>query len=242
MSEELLKAHKTIWDGKPIIRYLYQQWYQELSHYLQKGLTLEVGGGSGNLKEFSDDVICTDVSAVPWLDAVVDAQTLPFKNECFNNIVLFDVLHHIENPTQFIDEALRTLRPKGRLIMMEPHISCASWPIYHFLHPEPVNLKQDPFTLLPADPNRKPFDANQAIPSLMFLKYKKRFNALYPSFKFITVKYRAFIAYPLSGGFDKPAILPTGLLKLLSRLEKILSPLGKLMAFRILIILEKELI
>ena len=62
------------------------------------GLTLEIGGGSGNFKQYRQDVVTTDITAAPWLNLVADAETLPFKEAVFSNIVMFDVLHHIEFP------------------------------------------------------------------------------------------------------------------------------------------------
>ena len=92
MSDDIWRQHHAVWEQKPILRVLYTDWYKDIVQWLQPGLTLEVGGGTGNLKEFSPDVVCTDVIRLPWLDAVADAQYLPFLTNSLANIVLFDTL------------------------------------------------------------------------------------------------------------------------------------------------------
>ena len=240
MSHEILRQHQTVWQKKPILRLLYTEWYREIVSWLRPGRTLEVGGGTGNLKEFFPGVLCTDVVSLPWLDAVADAQSLPFKANSLTNIVLFDTLHHIENVRLFFDEALRTLQPKGRVVIMDPYVSVLSWPIYHFLHPEPVDLGQDPFQLQLPREDRSPFDANQAIATLIFERSFETFCRQYPQFKRLHFRRLAFFAYPLSGGFDHPSLLPVFLVRPVLALERVLHCFNRFFAFRVLIVLEKN--
>lgn len=240
MSEELLRQHKIIWEQKPILRALYTEWYEEIVAQLAPGKSLELGGGSGNLKEFAPNVVSTDIVPLPWLDAVVDAQDLPFAEQSFDNIVLFDVLHHIENVSLFFNEALRVLRPGGRLAMMEPYVSFASWPTYHFLHPEPVNFNQNPLDWVEPSPDRQPFDANQSFATILFERQYSLFQKQYPQFIKRYHRRMSFFAYPLSGGFNQPSLLPMNLLKPVLTLEKALSFMSRFLAFRILVVLEKK--
>jgi SAM-dependent methyltransferase len=240
MSEEILQQHKAIWEKKPILRALYTDWYKEIAAQLVPGNTLELGGGSGNFKEFAPNVTSTEIIPLPWIDVVADAQKLPFADRSFDNIVMFDVLHHIENVTLFFNEALRVLRPGGRVAMMEPYISLASWPIYHFLHPEPVNFKQDPLAWVEPAPDRQPFDANQAFATILFEQHYSKFQNKYPEFIKIYHRRMAFWAYALSGGFDHASLLPIQLLQPVITVENALSFMSRLLAFRILVILEKR--
>ena len=239
MSDEILRRHQVIWQKKPVLRSLYREWYQEIAGWLQPGQTLEVGGGTGNLKEFAPSVFCTDIVTLPWLDAVADAQQLPFSGGSFANIVLFDALHHLENVRHFFDEALRVLKPGGRVIIMDPYISVCSWPVYHFLHPEPVDFDQDPLALSPTQPGRKPFDANQAISTILFERSSRRFHELYPSLKKLQHHRLAFFAYPLSGGFEHPSLMPTWMIRPVLAFERLFGVLSRYLAFRILVVLEK---
>ncbi|MDO8358303.1 MAG: class I SAM-dependent methyltransferase [Nitrospirota bacterium] len=239
MSDEILRRHQMVWQEKPLLRMLYGEWYREIAGWLQPGRTLEVGGGTGNLKEFAPSVVCTDIVSLPWLDAVVDAQRLPFTSGSFANIVLVDTMHHLENIRYFFDEALRILQPGGRIIIMDPYISVCSWPVYHFLHPEPVDFSQDPLTLSPMKAGRKPFDANQAIATILFERSSRRFHELYPSLRKLRHHRLAFFAYPLSGGFDHPSLMSTWMALPLLALERLLGVLSRYLAFRLLVVLEK---
>lgn len=240
MSEEVLRDHFAAWKKKPILRLLYQQWYEEIGSYLQPGRTLELGGGSGNLKEFAPHVVCTDLVKLPWLDAVADAQYLPFASASLSNIVLFDVLHHIENVSLFFDEAQRVLRPGGRIVVMDPYVSWMSWPVYRFFHPEPLDFKQNPLELRPPNTARRPFDANQAVATMIFERDAGNFQQRYPCLEKQVHRWLAFFAYPLSGGFDRPSLLPIGLVRPILAVERMLRFLGPFLAFRLLVVLEKR--
>jgi SAM-dependent methyltransferase len=240
MSEDLLRRHHAVWTEKAVLRRLYTSWYREISAWLQPGLTVEVGGGTGNLKEFAPHVLCTDIVRLPWLDALIDAQYLPFRSESVSNLVLFDVLHHLENVRYFFDEALRVLVPSGRLVIMDPYVSAVSWPVYRYLHPEPLDFTHDPLSIVPPQPDRRPFDANQAVASIVFERSYERFRHMYPDFTTLAQERLAFFAYPLSGGFERPSLVPLWSIDALLRLEQWCRRLGRLLAFRLLVVLEKR--
>jgi SAM-dependent methyltransferase len=176
---------------------------------------------------------------MPWLDALVDAQHLPFRSRSVSNIVLFDVLHHLENVRYFFDEALRVLVPSGRIVIMDPYVSALSWPIYRFLHPEPMDFRRDPLAIVAPLPHRQPIDANQAVSRIVFERSHERFRQLYPNLTKIAHERLAFFAYPLSGGFDRPSLLPLWSIDALLRFEQWCRRFGRLLAFRLLVVLEK---
>ncbi|THJ24803.1 MAG: class I SAM-dependent methyltransferase [Nitrospira sp. CG24E] len=241
MSDAVLHRHREVWQRKPLLRQLYGDWYRDIAAWMVPGRTVEVGGGTGNLKEYASGVCCTDVVSLPWLDAVADAQRLPFQTSSLANLVLFDALHHIQNVSLFFDEALRTLKGGGRIIIMDPYISWASWPVYRYLHPEPVDLTQDPLLHTTPQADRLPFDSNQAIATILFEKELARFRARYPRLVVRQVKRLAFFAYPLSGGFERRSMLPTCLLGPTLKLERKLGWLAPLLAFRLFIVLEHKI-
>jgi SAM-dependent methyltransferase len=244
MSEEVdgrIAEHGRQWRKKPALRDIYVDLYRRMAAQLVPGATLEIGGGSGIFKEFAPDTLSTDILPAPWLDVVADAQTLPFSDNSFANIVMFDVLHHIEFPRKFLNEAQRVLTPGGRIIMVEPGISPLSWPFYHFMHPEPVRMGDDPLIDGAANPNRDAFDANQAIPTLLFGRDKGRLAQAFPDFKVVSKQWLSLFAYPLSGGFKPWSLIPHGLVGPVLKLENVLAPvLGPLMGFRLLVTLEKR--
>ncbi len=245
MAERLLDANRRAWEEKPSLRAVYHDLYRRIAASCADGATLEIGGGTGNLKAYAPHVVATDIQIAPWLDSVCDAHALPFADGVFANVVLFDVLHHLARPALFFAEAERVLRPGGRVVMVEPAITPMSWPFYHWLHPEPVRMGEDP--LAPGEPpaDRDPYDANQAFPSLLFGpsfgKHGARFRAAFPRLAVKTVKPMSFFAYPMTGGFRPWSLIPEAAVKPALAIESALAPvLGPLCAFRILVVLERS--
>jgi hypothetical protein len=154
--------------------------------------------------------------------------------------VLFDCLHHIENVALFFDEAQRTLRVGGRIIIMDPYLSWISLPIYRWLHPEPVDCTEDPLLLKPPQASRRPFDANQAVATILFERNRSGFQVRYPGFSIQHIRRMACAAYPLSGGFDHPSLLPQWLVTPMLRLEHQLERLGRFLAFRMMVVIERR--
>ena len=115
MAHETILEQRRIWQVKPVVRAVYSDYYERIVAACRPGCSLEIGGGSGNLKEFIPDVLSTDVVVTPWLDAAADAQSLPFRDACFDNVVAVDVLHHIEAPRRFLAEVQQTNSQKTRL-------------------------------------------------------------------------------------------------------------------------------
>jgi hypothetical protein len=50
----------------------------------------------------------------------------------------------------------------------------------------------------------------------------------------------AFFAYPLSGGFEHPSLMTTWMVRPVLALERFLGVLSRFLAFRILVVLEKQ--
>ncbi len=241
MGDEAATDYRAAWQRKPVLRAIYQDYYRRiLAHCQPQGRTLEIGGGSGNLKSFLPDAISTDIAAAPWLDAVADAQALPFADCSFGNIVMVDVLHHLAYPKRFLAEAQRVLRPSGRLVLIEPGITPVSRVFFHLFHPEPVRMQAEPLSDTPQCDPGNPWDSNQAIPTLLFRRDARKLAATMPGLRLLRADWLSLFAYPLSGGFKAWSLLPGFAATPLLRLEDRLMPaLGPLMAFRLLTVLER---
>lgn len=235
----ILKERKQIWKSKKILKKLYHNWYRRIGSTLKPGSILEIGGGSGNFKEYFPDAISSDILFTEWLDAILDAHHLPFEDESFDNIVLFDVLHHLREPASFFSDAERVLKQDGRIIMMEPNISLGSYMVYRFLHSEGMLWRIDPLKPVGLCKEKKPFHGNQAIPTLIFERDKNLFAKNFPGLKIIRKERMDFVIYPLSGGFHNPSFCPLFLYHILEYLEKLLNPLNRFLAFRLFVVLEK---
>jgi SAM-dependent methyltransferase len=235
-----IRDYRAVWDRKPVLRLMYDDFHDRIAAASVPGVTIEVGGGVGNLKERLKAVFSTDIQCSPRLDCITDAQCLPFAPSAVSNIVMVDVLHHLEFLSAFFREAGRVLRPGGRLVMVEPAITWGSTLFYRLLHQEPVRRSVDIFVDGRRDPERDPYDANQAIPTLLVTRDRARFGALFPNLKILNVSWFSLWAYPLSGGFKTWSLVSESVARRLLRVERVLEgALGPLLAFRIIVVIER---
>ena len=232
--------YRAIWNSKPVLRAVYADLFRHILDYAAPGPTLELGGGSGNLKSIAPSVVSSDIMPAPWLDVVCDAQRLPFEDRSFANVVMVDVLHHVEYPIAALREIERVLIPGGRAIMCEPAITLFSGPFYRHFHPEPVDMSADPFKTGAIDAGKDPWDSNQAIPTLLVGRFRDKLAADPAVPGLCSVDWFSFIAYPLSGGFRSWSALPTRMARPLLaaewRLRKLIGPFA---AFRLLAVYQK---
>src|SRR5262249_37423490 len=119
---------------------------------------------------------------------------------CVANIIMVDVLHHLEFPVVFFREAARVLRPGGRVLMVEPAITWGSSLFYRLFHHEPVRTSADVLGDGAPDPRRDPYESNQAIPTLLVTRERERFHRLFPALPIAPGQWSASVPYPLRGG------------------------------------------
>lgn len=237
---DALADYRSVWNRKPVLRLVYDDFYDRIVRACGPGKTLEIGGGIGNLKARLADVVATDIQFAPWLDCVTDAQRLPFATNSAANIVMVDVLHHIEFPAIFFTEAERVLQPGGRIVMVEPAITFGSSLFYRLLHHEPVMKSTDPLALGVSDPKRDPYASNQAIPTLIATRDRERFQLMFPRLRIERVDWFSLVVYPLTGGFKPWSFIPQAVARRLLRIERVIEPIvGRALAFRLMLVLEK---
>jgi hypothetical protein len=103
-----------------------------------------------------------------------------------------------------------------------------------------MDCTEDPLVLKLPQSDRRPFDANQAVATILFERNRSRFQSHYPGLSIRHIRRIACIAYPLSGGFDHPSFLPDWMVTPLLRLERTLERVGWLLAFRMLVVIERQ--
>ena len=204
-------------------------------------MTIEIGGGIGNLKQRLTDVVATDIQFAPWLDCVADAQRLPFAGACAANIVMVDVLHHVEFPAVFFREAERVLRA-GRT---RAHGGAGDHLGQHAVLPAAASRAGSHVGRYPDGGQARsrvaiPTISNQAIPTLIATRDRERFHRLFPALRIERVEWFSLAAYPLSGGFKPWSLIGEGVARRLLRVERAIEPVvGRVAAFRMLLIIEK---
>ena len=233
---KILLEQERVWQKKPSLRAIYASYFRTVFSHCVPGKTLEIGAGSGGLKNCGYEVISTDLVSMPGVDVVSDAQSLPFTSGSFENIVAIDAFHHIERPVRFLREAGRVLGPNGRLVMLEPGITPVSQWFYHKFHPEPVNMSADVLADGPVDRGRDPFDANQAFATLLVTRFEEKLEATVPGMRILDYQWLGSLAYPLSGGFQDWSLIPRAIARPVLALESMIdSVLGRWLGFRILV-------
>ncbi len=245
-AQEQLLRHRHVWEQKPILRRVYNEEFfaRLLAFRKPDGVCIEVGSGPGFFKKLAPEILTTDLIWCPWLDAIADAQRLPFRNGSITNIFGLDMLHHLATPMTFLSEASRILVPGGRLILVEPWITPFSYFIFRFLHQERCELSETPWLSNPsgAIPDKMAFEGNQAIPYLLFgPRHRSNTLSSLPGLQLLALEPFCLFAYLLSGGFKPMNLLPQSLYPALSRFERATLPLWRrFAALRVLLVLEKN--
>jgi SAM-dependent methyltransferase len=240
---ERFERHRRTWAENPALRALYAEWYGRIADALPSpaaGPRVEIGSGPGFARNFVSDLELTDLVRAPWHDREVSADALPYRDASLGAIVLLDVLHHLPSPRRFFAEAVRVLRPGGRLVMCEPYISTLSYLVYKLFHDEPLAWRVDPLADHAAGDARDPFDSNQAIPTLLFGRARPAFEAAFPALAIRHLEHLAGPSYPASGGFSRAPLLPWPVWSFLHRLEaRLPSAVLRRIGFRLLVVIER---
>ena len=132
-------------------------YYRDVTrHFAPEARLLDIGCGTGWIADHFVDY--TGVDGSP--DAVAAAternrnvslhdvdRPLPFDDASFDGVVLKDLLEHVADPVAVVREALRVLRPSGRVFASSPDAQRWVWDDY--THRRPFTRKS--FRLLFAD-------------------------------------------------------------------------------------------
>lgn len=234
-----LEIYHQQWTRKPILRELYRRWYARIFGKLRPGgTTLELGSGSGMGKEYCPHLLLGDIVRTRWVDIVLAGEKLPVREGSLSNIIMIDTLHHLHDPVMFLKEACRALSDGGRIIAIEPYTRHFAYVFWRCFHHEPVDLRFNLFA--PGAPDKKPFDANQAIPSVIIDKFDL-LRPLVPNLTIAHVEYFDLFYYALSGGFSRPNLLPSFLEPIVLLCDRLLLGLcGSYVALRVMLVLQKS--
>lgn len=223
------------WRNKPLLQKIYAGFYGRILQHIDTSLAgaiVELGSGIGNLKSRLPQAIRTDLFPNPWLDLVCDAYRLPFRDHSVSHLILFDVFHHLERPRAFFREARRALTPQGRVILFEPFISAASYPVFGLLHHEPVAMRNE-ISRENEPPHAHAYYAAQGNATRLFFRAHNR--GWLDGWTVAHAEAFSAFAYLFSGGYSKPAVYPRACFPLLQSIDNALSIWPRLFAARCLI-------
>ncbi len=69
--------------------------------------------------------VCVDINPQRRYENVThikaDALALPFLDSCFNQVFAFDVIEHVDDDNQFLQELFRVTTPNGQIVISTPH-------------------------------------------------------------------------------------------------------------------------
>jgi SAM-dependent methyltransferase len=115
--------------GRGRLGWLYRRYwlYPNLCRYLN-GKALDIGCGIGDFLNYRTETVGVDINpaTVEWCRHMgLDAQqmspnVLPFKDASFDSAILDNVLEHLTEPFELLNEIGRVLRPRSSLVVGVP--------------------------------------------------------------------------------------------------------------------------
>jgi SAM-dependent methyltransferase len=209
--------------SKPFLRAIYDEWYAQLAAALPPGdgQVLELGSGAGYCAQFIPGLITSEILPCPGVRMVIDATKLPFHADSLRAIVMTNVLHHIQDVRAFFAEAARSLRPGGKILMIEPWITPWSRFVYTRLHHEPLDPDAPDWTF----PSSGPLSgANGALPWILFERDREKFSREFPQFSIEQIRPFLPFRYLVSGGVGMRSLMPGFTHGAWTALERALQP------------------
>lgn len=211
-SPERTILHKEFIKNKFYLNKLYHQWYTEFKKEIKtlpEGKLIELGSGSGFIKDIDERIITSDILDLPTNDMTFSALEMPFEDNSVAGIFMIDTMHHIPDAKTFLEEVQRVLKPGGKMIMVEPANSFFGRLVYQNFHHEPFDPKGS-WKI----PNTGPLSgANGCLPWIVFERDYNIFKQQFPSLSLEDIKYRNPLLYLLSGGVSYKQLLPNFLYK-----------------------------
>jgi SAM-dependent methyltransferase len=197
---------------------------------------LELGSSGGITSELNPKIITTDIRKAVGVNAMVNGMSLPFIDESLDGIIAKDILHHIPDPVPHFAEVVRTLKPGGKIVYIEPNWNLLSTLVFTYLHPEVFDKKQKSWKR----ESKGPMDANQALAWIVFVRDSDDFKRMYPELTVTIFAPQYGLSYLLAGGVYNRSFIPSNLLLKLGIMENRSKTWMKFAGLNRFIVVEKK--
>lgn len=228
--------HKKILLNKKCLNNLYIEWYNifkeniELNHKY-----IELGSGGGFIKEIIPDILTSDVNNIPGIDQIFSASNLPFEDKSISGIFMIDAFHHFPEIEKFFNEAIRVLKNRSKIVIIEPWNTRWSRFIYKKFHHELFDLERD-WNFPLSGPLS---GSNMALPYIVFKRDIEIFKQKFPELRVNKIKPHTPFTYLLTGGFSRKPFLPNFIINCIRYIENHIAGLRNNFAMFVTIELEK---
>jgi SAM-dependent methyltransferase len=85
-----------------------------------KGTALKSFNKSGNFELYGIDIRDENVEGINFKACNLEKESIPYPDDYFDYIYSKSVLEHVVNTDNFLSEALRVLKPNGRVVFLTP--------------------------------------------------------------------------------------------------------------------------
>ena len=243
-SRERIFVHKQILKSKKMIQEVFYEFHQlfnsiDREYFSGEGRRLEIGAGSSPIKETFTDVLATDIVPGEGIDLVIDASNMDIEDGSLRAVFAQNVFHHLPNPSKFFAELDRVLVPGGGAVFIEPYYGILASAVFKRISKyEHFNMSQELWVSNASSPMS---GANQALSYIVFIRDRQKFEKDHPGLEILLVSpINNYLRYLLSGGVNFIQLVPNFLIPILKGVEKILSPMNKLLALHYLVVIRKK--
>ncbi|HLF17343.1 MAG TPA: class I SAM-dependent methyltransferase [Candidatus Omnitrophota bacterium] len=232
--------HAQIIRQKKFLYQVYKDFYRRFAIMLGPlsggEVIVELGSGGGFIKEVLPSVVTSDILQIPKVDVCFSGQSIPFGDQSVSAFLMIDVFHHIKDPSMFLKELERCLKPGGRVMMIEPANTLWARFIWTNFHHENFDRKAD-WQIEGSGPMS---DANGALPWIVFCRDRQRFLDTFGSFSIDSIRAHTPFCYLISGGLSMKQMLPSFSYSFIKILEVILIPFNRWLGMFYTIQLSKQ--
>lgn len=216
--------HGRIIRRKPFLFRLYTEFYARLAQGLAGASSVakvvELGSGGGFIKEVLPGVVTSDILQVPGVDVRFSAEHMPFGDASIDAFLMINVFHHVKDARAFLRELDRSLKPRGRIVMIEPANTAWGRFISTRFHHEDF----DPAAGWHIEGDGPLSRANGALPWIVFDRDREKFEREFPGLRLTTFDPHTPLKYLVSGGLTIRQLLPGICYRLVAGVEWLLRP------------------